>query len=158
MQKPWPDLTPRYPVSTGAVRGGYVSLLSCLCLPAMLWAAVAQLPGIRVHLQHDSSAGVVDQAGKGTLDPGFVRDPARLTGELVSTVIATERIGAVLPHGHRLAGRDGIDLAQLANEDFVLPDPTALPALAGQLRVACREAGFTPRGVAVADDLSGLFS
>nr|BFD87338.1 LysR family transcriptional regulator [Streptomyces sp. Xyl84] len=142
----------------GEVRVGYVSLLSYLYLPAMLQAAAAHLPELRVHLQHDSSAGVVDQVRGGTLDLGFVRDPARLTGDLVSTVIATERIGAALPDGHRLAEADGIDLAQLADEDFVLPDPTALPALAEQVHVACREAGFTPRAVAVADDLSGLFS
>ncbi len=142
----------------GEVRVGYVSLLSYLYLPAMLRAAAAQLPDLRIHLQHDSSAGVVDQVRGGTLDLGFVRDPARLADDLVSTVIATERIAAAVPRGHRLAGADGIDLAELADDDFVLPDPTALPALAEQVHVACREAGFTPHGVAVADDLSGLFS
>ncbi|GAB1332814.1 LysR family transcriptional regulator [Streptomyces sennicomposti] len=142
----------------GEVRVGYVSLLSHLYLPALLRAAAEHLPELGVHLQHDSSAGVIDRVRAGTLDLGFVRDPARLAGDLVGTVIATERIAAVVPRGHRLAEADGIDLAQLADDNFVLPDPTALPALAEQLHVACREAGFTPRGVAVADDLSGLFS
>ncbi|MGI5335921.1 LysR family transcriptional regulator [Streptomyces sp. CA-181903] len=142
----------------GGVRVGYVSLLSHLYLPPMLRAAAEQLPGLRVHLQHDSSAGVIDQVRGGTLDLGFVRDPARLTDDLISTVIATERIAAAVPRDHRLAGATGIDLAELADEDFVLPDPTVLPALAEQLQVACREAGFAPRGIAIADDLSGLFS
>ncbi|MFG3254537.1 LysR family transcriptional regulator [Streptomyces sp. NPDC048172] len=142
----------------GAVRVGYVSLLSHLYLPALLRAAAERLPGLRVHLQHDSSAGVVDRVRDGTLDLGFVRDPARLSDDLLSEVVATERIAAAVPRGHPLADADGIDLAELAHEDFALPDPAALPALAGQLQVACREAGFTPRGVAMADDLSGLFS
>ncbi|MFJ6378401.1 LysR family transcriptional regulator [Kitasatospora sp. NPDC092039] len=142
----------------GGVRVGYVSLLSHVYLPAMLRAAAEQLPGLRVHLQHGSSAGVVDQVRGGMLDLGFVRDPGRLSDDLVSRVIVTERIAAALPYDHRLARAQGIDLAQLADEDFVLPDPTALPVLAEQLRLACRDAGFTPREVAIADDLSGLFS
>lgn len=142
----------------GGIRVGYVSLLSHLYLPAMLRAAAERLPGLRVHLQHGSSAGVVEQVRDGMLDLGFLRDPGRLSGDLVSEVVVTERIGAAVPMRHRLADAPGIDLVQLADEDFVLPDPAALPVLAGQLRTACREAGFTPRQAAVADDLSGLFS
>ncbi|TWV53534.1 LysR family transcriptional regulator [Streptomyces misionensis] len=142
----------------GDVRVGYVSLLSHLYLPTMLRAAAQQLPGLRVHLQHGSSGGVVDLVRTGALDLGFLRDPARLSDDLVNRVIATERIGAAVPHGHRLADSDEIDLAELRDEDFVLPDPTALPVIAEQLQLACRQSGFSPRGVAVADDLSGLFS
>ncbi|MFB9522997.1 LysR family transcriptional regulator [Streptomyces cremeus] len=142
----------------GGVRVGYVSLLSHLYLPTMLREAAERLPGLRVHLQHSSSAGVVDQVRDGVLDLGFLRDPGRLSDDLVSRIIVTERIAAAVPRDHRLAGARGIELAQLADEDFVLPDPTALPTLAGQLQLACQQAGFSPRGVAIADDLSGLFS
>ncbi|WEB38591.1 LysR family transcriptional regulator [Streptomyces yunnanensis] len=142
----------------GDVRVGYVSLLSHLYLPTMLRAAAERLPGLRIHLQHDSSQGVADRVRTGALDLGFLRDPAQLSDDLVSGVVATERIGAAMPCDHRLADADGIDLAQLREEDFVLPDPNALPVLAEQLQLACRQAGFTPRGVVVADDLSGLFS
>ncbi|MFF0739988.1 LysR family transcriptional regulator [Streptomyces sp. NPDC004111] len=142
----------------GEVRVGYVSLLSHLYLPTMLRTAAEQLPGIRIHLQHGSSAAVVDQVRTGVLDLGFLRDPARLDDDLVSSVIATERIGAALPEGHHLADTAEIDLLRLRDEDFVLPDPAALPVLAEQLRLACHEAGFAPRQAAVADDLSGLLS
>ncbi|MEU8889898.1 LysR family transcriptional regulator [Streptomyces sp. NPDC048442] len=142
----------------GGVRVGYVSLLSHLYLPTMLREAAEQLPGLRVHLHHSSSAGVADQVRDGMLDLGFLRDPGRLSDELVSRLIVTERIGAAVPRGHRLAEARSIDLVQLADEDFVLPHPTALPVLAEQLQLACREAGFTPHEVATADDLSGLFS
>lgn len=142
----------------GGVRVGYVSLLSHLYLPRMLRAAAEHLPGLRVHLQHGSSADVVDQVRNGMLDLGFLRDPERLSDDLVSEVVITERIAAAVPSDHRLADARAIDLAQLADEEFVLPDPTALPVLAEQLRLACREAGFTPREAAIADDLSGLFS
>ncbi|MEW2128703.1 LysR family transcriptional regulator [Streptomyces sp. NPDC058369] len=143
----------------GDVRIGYVSLMSQLYLPAMLRTAAEQLPALRVHLQHGSSAGVADRVRIGTLDLGFVRDPRRLADDLVSRVITTEPIAAAVPHDHRLADSvDGIELAELAREDFVLPDPASLPILAEQVQQACRQAGFTPREVATADDLTGLFS
>lgn len=124
----------------------------------MLRTAAERLPGLRVHLHHGSSQEVADRVRTGALDLGFLRDPARLSDDLVSRVIATERIGAAVPCQHPLAGTGGIALAQLREEDFVLPDPIALPVLAEQLQLACHQAGFAPRGVAVADDLSGLFS
>ncbi|MEV0275884.1 LysR family transcriptional regulator [Streptomyces sp. NPDC050610] len=142
----------------GEVRVGYVSLLSHLYLPTMLRTAAERLPGLRVHLHHGSSQEVADRVRTGALDLGFLRDPARLSDDLVSRVIATERIGAAVPSEHRLADTGGIALSQLREEDFVLPDPTALPVLAEQLQNVCHQAGFTPRGAVVADDLSGLFS
>ncbi|MFF5503173.1 LysR family transcriptional regulator [Streptomyces roseolus] len=142
----------------GDLRVGYVSLLSNLYLPAVLRAAAEKLPGLRIHLRHGSSAGVADQVRTGALDLGFLRDPARLSADLVSTVVATERIEAAVPRGHRLAGTRGIELVRLRDEDFALPDPTALPVLAEQVHLACHRAGFTPRGAVLADDLSGLLS
>ncbi|MFJ1753446.1 LysR family transcriptional regulator [Kitasatospora sp. NPDC088134] len=142
----------------GDVLVGYVSLLSHLYLPAVLRAAAEELPGLRIHLKHGSSSAVAEQVRTGALDLGFLRDPARLSADLVSTVVATERIGAAVPLGHRLAGADGVELARLRDEDFALPDPTALPVLAEQVHLACHRAGFTPRGAVLADDLSGLLS
>ncbi|KOU03716.1 LysR family transcriptional regulator [Streptomyces sp. NRRL F-2295] len=142
----------------GDVRLGYVSLLSHLYLPGVLRTAAERLPGLRVHLRHGSSQEVADQVRTGALDLGFLRDPARLSDDLAVTVVATERIAAAVPCGHRLADADGITLSALREEDFVLPDPIALPVLAEQLHTACHQAGFAPRGVRVADDLSGLFS
>ncbi|KOG90833.1 LysR family transcriptional regulator [Streptomyces varsoviensis] len=142
----------------GDIRIGYVSLLSHLHLPTMLRAMADQLPGLRVQLHHGSAAAVAEQVHTGALDLGFLRDPARLPDELVSTVVATERIQAAVPDGHRLAGADEIALSALRDEDFAMPDPTALPVLAEQVHLACHRAGFTPRGLVLADELSGLFS
>ncbi len=142
----------------GDVRVGYVSLLSHLYLPAVLRAAAEELPGLRIHLRHGSSGAVADQVRSGALDLGFLRDPARLSADLVSTVVATERIAAAVPRDHRLAGAGGIELARLRDEDFALPDPTVLPVLAEQVHLACHRAGFTPHGSVLADDVSGLLS
>lgn len=142
----------------GDVRVGYVSLLSHHYLPELLRSAAAELPGLRVHLHQDSSAALADLVRSGALDLGFLRDPSPLPAELVSQDFAVEHIAAALPHDHPRAEAEGIDLSDLRDEDFVLPDPTALPTLAQQVQLACHEAGFTPRSSAMADGITGLFS
>ncbi|MER8061197.1 LysR substrate-binding domain-containing protein [Streptomyces sp. NPDC094022] len=142
----------------GDVRVGYVTVLSHHYLPGLLRAAAEELPGLRVHLHQDTPAGIAEMVRSGALDLGFLRDPSNLSAEIVSEAFAVERIAAALPHDHRLADAAAIDLADLRDEDFVLPAPGALPALAQQVQLACHEAGFIPRARAEADDLTGLYS
>ncbi|MFI9272005.1 LysR family transcriptional regulator [Kitasatospora sp. NPDC052896] len=142
----------------GDVRVGYVTVLSHQYMPGLLRAAAEELPGLRIHLHQASTAATAEMVRSGALDLGFLRDPSSLSPELVRRDFAVERIAAALPLGHPLARAEEIGLADLRDEDFVLPDPAALPALARQGQLACQEAGFTPRQRAVADDLTGLFS
>ncbi|MEU5425706.1 LysR substrate-binding domain-containing protein [Streptomyces olivoreticuli] len=141
----------------GDVRVGYVSILSHRYLPRLLRAAAREMPGLRIKLRQDSSASVAEMVRSGALDLGFLRDPAPVPADLVTRDVAVERLAAALPTDHRLAGEEAIGLADLREEDFVLPDATALPSLAQQLQLACHEVGFTPRLRATADDLTGLF-
>ncbi|AJC60901.1 MULTISPECIES: LysR substrate-binding domain-containing protein [Streptomyces] len=140
----------------GDVRVGYVSILSHRHLPWLLRATAEELPGLRVHLHQDSTATLAEMLRAGTLDLAFVRDPSPLSDDLAVRDFAVERIVAALPHEHRLAGADAIALTDLRDEDFVLPSGDALPSLAQQAQLACRDAGFTPRCRAGADDLTGL--
>ncbi|ARZ72401.1 LysR family transcriptional regulator [Streptomyces albireticuli] len=142
----------------GDVRVGYVSILSYRHLPGLLRAAARELPGLRVRLHQESSVTLAEMIRAGTLDLAFIRDPSPVSEELAVHGFLVERIVAALPHEHRLAGADAIDLADLRDDDFALPGATALPALAQQAQLACRAAGFTPRGRAEADDLTGLLS
>ena len=141
----------------GDVRVGYVSILSHHYLPGLLRAAAEELPGLRIHLHQDSAAALAEMVRSGELDLGFLRDPSNLSAELVSEEFAVERIAAALPIDHPLATAGEINLDDLQDEEFVLPDAAALPALAQQVQLACHEAGFTPHSRAVSDDLSGLF-
>lgn len=138
------------------MRVGYVSILSHRHLPRLLRATAEELPGLRVHLHQDSTATLAEMLRAGTLDLAFVRDPSPLSDDLAVRDFAVERIVAALPHEHRLAGADAIALTDLRDEDFVLPSGDTLPSLAHQVQLACRDAGFTPRCRAGADDLTGL--
>ncbi|MFF4685013.1 LysR substrate-binding domain-containing protein [Streptomyces sp. NPDC004059] len=142
----------------GDIHVGYVTILSHLYVPRLLRAVAEEMPGLRVHLHQDSSVAIAEKVRSGTLDLGYLRDASTLSGDLASEVFAVERLTAALPQDHPLAEADQIGLEDLRDHDFVLPNVTALPALAEQVRLACRQAGFTPRRRAVADDLSGLLS
>ncbi|MFD7947161.1 LysR substrate-binding domain-containing protein [Streptomyces sp. NPDC059744] len=142
----------------GDIRVGYVTIVSHLYVPRLLRAVAEELPGLRVHLHQDSSAAIAEKVRSGTLDLGYLRDTSVLSSDLASEVFAVERLTAALPQDHPLAEADAIGLEALRDQDFVLPSVTVLPALAEQVQLACRQAGFTPRRRAVADDLSGLLS
>ncbi|MEU4033255.1 LysR substrate-binding domain-containing protein [Streptomyces collinus] len=142
----------------GDIHVGYVTILSHLYVPRLLRAVAEEMPGLRVHLHQGSSVAIAEKVRSGTLDLGYLRDASTLSGDLASEVFAVERLTAALPQDHPLAGADQIGLEALRDHDFVLPNVTALPALAEQVHLACRQAGFTPRRRAVADDLSGLLS
>ncbi|MFC5724237.1 LysR substrate-binding domain-containing protein [Streptomyces gamaensis] len=142
----------------GDLRVGYVSILSHRDLPRLLKAAAEELPGLRIHLHQDSTAGLAEMIRAGTLDLAFLRDPSAVSDDLVVHTFTVERIGAALPRGHRLAGAEAVDLADLREDDFVLPGAKALPGLAEQAQLACQAAGFAPRCRARADDLTGLLS
>lgn len=66
--------------------------------------------------------------------------------------LLTEPLYLAAPAGHRVAGRRAVMLADASEESFVmLSHPSSLRALADNL---CSQAGFRPRVVFEADDLS----
>jgi LysR family transcriptional activator of glutamate synthase operon len=57
--------------------------------------------------------------------------------------LITEEIFLVVPPSHRLAGRNSVDLKELANESLLLPGLTL--NMANHLTDACHRAGFEPK-------------
>ncbi len=63
--------------------------------------------------------------------------------DLAVVPLLTDAVVAVVPAGHRLAGRSAIDLSLLAEEDWILDKPGSyMDSVATRL---CRAAGFEPR-------------
>lgn len=142
----------------GELRLGFISSLGYDFLPRLLRRTHAQLPGLRLHLGQHPSAELVDMLQAGTLDLALVRLPVTGTERLTVRRIGVERLVAVLPEHHPLAAASRLDLRELAEEQFAMPKPGALPGLAEQVALACAQAGFTPRPRGQADDLPGLLS
>ena len=78
-------------------------------------------PGVSVHLRHapTGSAGLAAQVIAGELDLALVALPGQAPAGLRLQPLTEEPLVVIAAPGHPLAGRRGVTLAQLAEEDFV---------------------------------------
>ena len=103
---------------------------------------------VRVHI--DIAAGSLAQMLRaGKLDAALISEPvgfetADAQGLRRETVVPHEPVFVGLWERHPLADRDEIDLADLANEAWIV-NPQDNPGWLAALRMACAERGFEPR-------------
>ncbi|MGL6233907.1 MAG: LysR family transcriptional regulator [Segniliparus sp.] len=145
----------------GELRIGYVPGLGYWFVPRLVGFAAEELPGLRVQLRQGRSSALLDEVRSGAVDVAFIRRPPRKAEEadgIEVRLCAEERLCVDVPPGHRLAGAKSVRLAELADEEFVLPSPRTLPELYHQVVGACQRAGFMPRIRVHADDLLGIVS
>ncbi|GIF51236.1 LysR family transcriptional regulator [Asanoa ferruginea] len=81
----------------------------------------------------------------GRFDAAFTRPP--LVTDLATRTLITEPVCAVLPAGHPLADRATLELADLADEDWVLTPRDLWPPWHAKYDRDFAAAGFTPRVV-----------
>jgi LysR family transcriptional regulator, transcription activator of glutamate synthase operon len=136
-------------------------------VPDLVGTFRAAHPRVRFHLtqvRDEAVSSALEDAGpdRGREGPGRGREtdwadleigtlrPADPSVE--SRLVAVEPLRVALPRGHALAGRPGIELAELAEVPFVALRPaSALRRLGDEL---CLAAGFVPDVVFEGDDLS----
>jgi DNA-binding transcriptional LysR family regulator len=85
----------------------------------------------------------------GTVDLALARCAVDAEG-LQRSVVRRERLGALVPASHALAGREAAALDELRGEPLLLHDPAANPRHHALIVQACRDAGFEPRLVPAA--------
>jgi DNA-binding transcriptional LysR family regulator len=109
----------------GTLRIGTLISVGFVDLPGLLGRFRAEHPGVDLRLRAapTGSAGLARSLLDGELDVAFVSLPARPPAGLSIRILAAEPIVAVLPPGHRLAGRRDLALADLADEPFVDSPP-----------------------------------
>jgi DNA-binding transcriptional LysR family regulator len=98
-------------------------------VPGVTARLAAVLPGWRLRFQQVSWADPAVGLAGGGVDVAVAWLPVPPAADLDSKVVATEERLVALPVGHRLAGRERLKLADLAEEPFV-----ALPESAGPMR------------------------
>jgi DNA-binding transcriptional LysR family regulator len=139
------DVASQVPLARSVVRiGGIASPLSVRLTDRL----TDYLPDAEVRLQSEYSPRVLlDLVLAGRLDaaaivdyPGFA---LRASDALLVGVIAEEPVFVVLSDRHDLAGRTELDLAELADEPWVLT-PSDGAGWPEYFHGACRQAGFTP--------------
>jgi DNA-binding transcriptional LysR family regulator len=82
-------------------------------------------PEITVEVLRTDWINQTDVIHDGTVDVGYLRLPVELRGLTVEPLLSEQRV-AVVPAGHRLAGKDSVLVADLAAE-HLLQDPEAVP-------------------------------
>jgi DNA-binding transcriptional LysR family regulator len=128
----------------GLLRVGSTGLAAYRQLPQLARIAARETPGLVLRFHPDLLTPAQELAlEEDRIDLAVLRPPLRRTG-LSSRLIARERFVLAVPRGHRLAGDEPIEIAELRDEDFVLygvPDSVVNAAVTQ----ACLAAGFLPR-------------
>lgn len=129
----------------GAVSVGFVGTATYDVLPRVAQRVRAELPDVELTLRGELlTPALLDGVQGGELDLALVR-PGPDPHEVLDLVhLRTERLVAVLPEAHPLAGRARIRLAELASETFVIHPSTERSSMHRHVLAACRAAGFTP--------------
>ncbi len=105
-------------------------------------------PGIALELRSMGSTQQIAALKEGALDVGIVYDAhvdERDGDTLEHASIGIGETMLAIPRDHRLADRDSVTMAQLADEPVLWPERRASPGYYDRLMTACLEAGGAPR-------------
>lgn len=128
----------------GVLRIGFVASLTFSLIPALLRSVRERAPQVRLELKEMGTAEQVTAIEADTVDVGFVRPPLS-HGEGFSTrPLMEERILAVVASRHPLAGKDVLEVSELASEPFVMYPRNMGPGLFDRIVATCQRAGFSP--------------
>jgi LysR family transcriptional activator of glutamate synthase operon len=131
-------------IRTGRVGIGAIQALGPLDLPLLLAAFHERHPGVELAVREEPSETLAAMVQEGSLDLAFLSaGPAPADGRLALCRMATEELVALLPAGHRLAGRRRLRLVELRDEQFIGYREGA--TIRQVLLSAADEAGFQPR-------------
>jgi DNA-binding transcriptional LysR family regulator len=129
----------------GELRVGFLSSVANYLMPPLVRAFGAGHPGVALHAHEVPIAQLVAGLREGELDAALTRPP--LVDDIVTEVVLTEPVAAVLPAGHPLAGREELELAELADEPWVLTARSSWPPWHRLYDEVFARAGFAPRVV-----------
>jgi DNA-binding transcriptional LysR family regulator len=140
----------------GELRVGFLSTVANYFMPPVVRAFRERHPGVALHTEDLTIAALVTGVRDGTLDAGLSRPP--LVDDLATEIVLREPVAAVLPEGHRLAGRAELTLADLADEPWVLTPRSSWPPWHRQFDEDFARAGFRPRVVQRGTTPQGLLA
>lgn len=124
---------------TGIVRFGFPLTLGPVSVPALLADFHHRAPGIRLTLVQAHGEALGRMLADGDLDVAIV---IPMPTELPARSLGFQPVRLLVSQDHPLAGRERVDIAELAAERFVA-NPESYH-LRGLLERWCRDAGFVP--------------
>jgi len=129
----------------GRVSIGFVGTATYDVLPRIARTVRAELPEVSLELRGELlNPALVEGLLDGTYDLALLRADASVDEAVEVTALRSERLVAVLPVGHALAGRHEIPLGALADEPFVVHPSRERSSMHARVLAACARAGFEP--------------
>lgn len=137
----------------GVVRIGFPSSLAHYTLPTVISAFREKYPEVKFHLKQGSYRDLTDNVVKGDIDMALL-GPLPKHDKVKGTILFTEKIVALLPMNHPLAGKRELSLSQLQNDSFILfPNGYVLRDL---IVNACQQIGFKPQVSFEGEDIDSI--
>lgn len=131
---------------TGTLSVGCFAGSSFLFLPELIHAYRSRHPDVRIHLHDQTISEQLEALELGRIDVAFTRPlPKTRAKRFVQERVYRDRIMAVLPVHHALAGLRKMRLEKLAQEDWVLLRRSSAPESVDGFTQLCTQAGFSPR-------------
>ncbi|MBY4893031.1 LysR family transcriptional regulator [Rhodobacteraceae bacterium N5(2021)] len=139
----------------GELRIGYTDFAIAGALPGLLKGFQERHPRVTLKPQHGVTLAQIGRMVEGKLDVGFVTGPINRDG-FDQCVVQSEAFECVVADSHPFAKRAGIQIAELASEDFVHGSSKDWQHFYDYLLPLCRRAGFAPRIVQEAFNTAGI--
>lgn len=115
-----------------------------------------RFPGVWLSLEEASTPELAERIRARALDLAFVRPLLKATPSIASDHLFDEPVMVALPQGHPLTRRRAIALGALSLEPFVLFTRDVGSGLYDQIVAACHRAGFAPRVVQEASQVTSI--
>lgn len=128
----------------GTLRMGVIASLGRIDYANMLAAFYRQHPGINFEIVQAGTYQLLEKLAAKEIELAFVVMPSEdQYKELKFKFLASDDYVLALPPNHPLAGRDAVDLAEVAAENFIFHPAT--DRMFSTCMEACQAAGFAPR-------------
>ena len=131
----------------GHLRLGFIHITPYAHVLDALRIFRAASPAVQFTLREASTQQQVEWLEQGEVDIALLRAPGRSTPGLCFERLSGEDIVVALPSGHRCAGQVRVELADLADDDFVASPRELGQGFHDQLASLCLHAGYLPRVV-----------
>jgi molybdate transport repressor ModE-like protein len=142
--------------ATGRVEiGSFASAITQVVAPALAALRVSA-PGVTLRVRDVEGHASVPLLLDGEIDLAITEEYRLRTDDrrLTRFPLYTEPFDVVLPPAHPLAGRAEVDLADLADDDWVVTLPGN--PVRDVVQLACEHAGFAPRITHTSDDFRAI--
>lgn len=135
---------------------GFLPSVGNYVVPPLVRAFSETHPEIALHTEDVPIAPLIQGLRDGRFDAGLTRPP--LVDDIATEVMLSEPVAAVLPAEHPLAGAESLDLADLADEPWVLTPRSSWEPWHRKYDRDFAAAGFAPRIVQRGSSVQSLLA